>query len=43
MSLMTKWVNQHGFNHSLVISHMCPFLLVCSYKGQSQNPKCVVV
>ncbi len=36
-------MKQHGFSNSLIISHICPFWLICSYKGQLQNPKCVVV
>jgi hypothetical protein len=43
MSIATKWVKQHGFNNSIVISCKCYFKLIHSYKGQSQNPKCVVV
>jgi hypothetical protein len=43
MSLMIKWVKQHGFSNSLVINRICPFWLICSYKGESQNPKCVVM
>jgi hypothetical protein len=42
MSFVTKWMKQHGFSNSLVTSRICFFKLVCSYKGQLQNPKCVV-
>jgi hypothetical protein len=42
-SFATKWVKRHGFNNSLITNCICPFWLICSCKGQLQNPKCVVV
>jgi hypothetical protein len=42
-SLATKLVKRHGFSKLLIISHICPFWLICSCKSQLQNPKCIVI